>query len=47
MLVAVAAIFGVIVLAGPAHALPCPVPDVTIEDDEGEFRPAVQPREEC
>lgn len=47
MLLAVATIFGLIVVAGPAHALPCPVPDVTIGDEEGEIRPAVQPREEC
>ena len=46
-LLAVAAILQVIVFAGPANALPCPVPDVTIDDEGGEIRPAVQPREEC
>jgi hypothetical protein len=46
-LVAVAAMVQVLVLAGPANAFPCPVPDVTLEDQDGEIRPAVQPREEC
>ena len=47
MLLAIAATFAVTAVAGPAHALPCPIPDVTIGDEEGEIRPAVQPREEC
>jgi hypothetical protein len=46
-LLAVAAIFQILLLAGPANAFPCPVPDITIDDEGGEIRPAVQPREEC